>query len=189
MRRMALSLLLLFLVVSVVAEEGLNQVTTNHLRVASISLTDQHGRQRMFGFPQPGVSVLTVADQKGSEQIAGWVQPLRARFPESLPIEGVADVSQAPRVLRPLLRKRFAASLDHPVMLDWEGTIARQLDCQPGVANIFLLSTNGAVLLAFCGTANDERLQKLQDVVLAANKSGTASTNAQAQSSIRGRDR
>lgn len=176
MRRLLLCSLLMSSAAATCAEDETKRAHTNSLRVTTISLPDQYGHQRTFAFPQPGVSVLTVADQKGSEQIAGWVQTLKQRFPEGLPIEGVADVSRVPRLLRPLVRKRFVEKVPHPVMLDWDGKIVNQLFCKPGVANIFLLSTNGAVLMALHGEADGPKLEKLQSFWLADERSADPKT-------------
>jgi hypothetical protein len=147
------------------AEASVQCPNTNQLKVATLSLPDQFGRERTFSIPQPTLSVLTVADQKGSEEITAWVQSLKRLFGVELPIEGVADVSRVPRLLRPLVRKRFSERLQHPVLLDWEGGVVSQLRCQPNTANVFLLSTNGEVLLTLHGAVDGRKLEQLQNAV------------------------
>lgn len=143
---------------------------TNHLKVMTLSLPDQFGRERTLSFPQPTLSVLTVADQKGAEEITAWVQSLKGQLGVELPIEGVADVARVPRLLRPLVRKRFSEKVKHPVLLDWEGGVVSQLRCQPNTANVFLLSTNGEVLLTLHGAVDVMKLEQLQNAVREAQR-------------------
>ena len=134
---------------------------SNAIQLPTISLTDQHSQPHVFAFPQPGVSVLTVADRKGSEQIEAWVRALKTRYPTNLPVEGVADVSSVPAPLRPFIRKKFRDAFAHPVMLDWKGSMVKQLRPARDVANVYALNTNGLVLLHLRGAANATNLAKL----------------------------
>jgi hypothetical protein len=138
------------------APSGATNVT-----LSSFELKDQHQRSHHFDFPRTNLFILTVADQKGSEQIAAWVRPLKERFPEGLPIEGVADVSSVPGLLRPLVRREFKNKFERPVMLDWSGDLVTQLNCQPGVVNVFAIATNGALLWNSFGAAEANKLAEL----------------------------
>jgi hypothetical protein len=148
---------------------------SNAIQLTTISLTDQHNQPHVFAFPQPGVSILTVADRKGSEQIEAWVRAITTRYPTHLPVEGVADVSSAPAPLRPFIRKRFRDAFAHPVMLDWKGSVVKQLRAAPDVASVYAVNTNGVVLRQFFGAANVTNLAELF-AVLDAN-GATAATN------------
>lgn len=129
--------------------------------LSSFELKDQHQQTHHFTFPRTNLLVLTVADQKGSAQVAAWVRPLKERFPQGLPIEGVADVSSVPGFLRPLVRREFKTQFEHPVMLDWSGKFVRQLPCAPDAANVFLVATNGTVLRMFQGAVEANKLAVL----------------------------
>jgi hypothetical protein len=142
------------------AAEDVSTCATN-ITLGSFELKDQHQRSHHFDFPRTNLFILTVADQKGSEQIAAWVRPLKERFPEGLPIEGVADVSSVPGLLRPLVRREFKNKFERPVMLDWSGDLVKQLNCQPGVANVFAVATNGALLWNSFGAAEANKLAEL----------------------------
>ena len=47
---------------------------------ASIELRDQYDATQRLAFPATNVVVLTIADSKGSDQIDGWVEALKARY-------------------------------------------------------------------------------------------------------------
>lgn len=129
--------------------------------LGSFELKDQHQQSHRFTFPRTNLLILTVADQKGSEQVASWVRPLKERFPHGLPIEGVADLSVVPAFLRPLVRREFRSKFEHPVMLDWSGNLVKQLHCAPAVVNVFAVATNGAVLWVSHGAAETTKLAEL----------------------------
>lgn len=129
--------------------------------LAAFELKDQHQQTHRFAFPRTNLLILTVADQKGSEQVASWVRPLKERFPHGLPIEGVADLAIVPAFLRPLVRREFKSQFEHPVMLDWSGNMGKQLYCLPGTVNVFAVATNGAVLWNSRGAAETNKLAEL----------------------------
>lgn len=160
---------LLLLVALVYAKSALawqpSPAGPTNVMLASFELKDQHQQTHRITFPRTNLMILTVADQKGSKQVAAWVRPLKARFPEGLPIEGVADVSIVPGFLRPLVRREFKSRFEHPVMLDWSGEVVQRLRCAPDVANVFLVATNGAVLWQHCGPVETNRLAELIQLI------------------------
>jgi predicted transcriptional regulator len=45
-------------------------------------------------------------------------------------------------------------------MLDWSGDVAKSYESQSGMANLILLSKEGAVAFRITGTSNQEKLQQ-----------------------------
>src|SRR5690349_7879299 len=101
--------------------------STNTIHLTPFTLRDQHDHERKIDLPQPRVFVLTVADRKGSEQIEPWVRPLKERYGEPLLVQGIADMSAVPKLLRPTVRKQFKKDFTPSVMLDWEGQMTAKL--------------------------------------------------------------
>lgn len=160
MMHFALLAALLAFAGNTLAAEPTKTAETN-LVFRSFELPDQFGVAQRMMFPRTNVMVITVADHKGSEQVADWVRPLKTRFPEHLPIEGVADVSSVPALLRPLVRREFKKRFTRPVMLDWSASVVKPLNCVPQVANVFVVATNGSVLLKLDGTVSEPALTQL----------------------------
>ena len=160
------------------ADEPVFPSGSKSIQLNAISLPDQHGQPHVFAFPQPGVSVLTVADRKGSEQIEAWVRAVTTRYAGKVLVEGVADVSSVPAPLRPFVRKRFRDAFAHPVMLDWKGGVVKRLQPVPEAANVYALSTNGAVLRQFFGAANVTNLAELFAVLDANGATNVLSVKA-----------
>jgi hypothetical protein len=131
-------------------------------RVASFSLTDQFERVHQLNFPREKVTVLTIADRKGSAQVEGWVRPLAERFGDSILQAGIADVSKVPGLLRGRMRGAFREQFSRPVMLDWQGTHCRALGCERGVVNVLLVAPGGEILFRTAGGADAAGLERLK---------------------------
>ncbi|HTJ00821.1 MAG TPA: glycosyltransferase family 2 protein [Dongiaceae bacterium] len=156
------------------AETNAPVAATNTVRLASFELTDQFGEQRKLEFPNDKMIFLTVADHKGSQQIAAWVQPVQARYGDRIRIEGIAAVAAVPRLLRPVVRRGIRSGMKYPLMLDWEGKIAPQLAPVADAANIYVVARTGEVLWRTNGPVNDAVLARLYAQL-------DAGTNAPAQ--------
>ena len=159
-----------FLFAAVIGTAG--EAPTNSTPVvAAFALPDQYDDLHRISFPATQVTVLTVADRKGSEQIDGWMAPLRERYAGTIAITGIADMSRAPRLLRSMLREKFRQHFKYPVMLDWDGAVSRDFHYQKDKANLFVIDREGRVTGHFTGATNEAVLRALfADVDLALSK-------------------
>jgi hypothetical protein len=139
-----------------------NAEPTNSVPVlASFELRDQYDNLHTISFPATNVTLMTVADRKGSEQIDGWIAPVKERYGDRIAIEGIADVSTVPRLLRSMVRKQFKKGRAYPVMLDWDGPVARSFNYQKDEANFFVIDRQGHITGCFSGATNDVALKSL----------------------------
>lgn len=129
--------------------------------VESFELHDQYGQRHQCRFPTTHLTLVAVADRKGSTQIESWVQPVRQRYGTNIAIEGVADVSAVPSPLRSLVTRNFKKAIPHPVMLDWTGTVCRQFAYRGGQVHVFILDQQGKILKRWAGPANERTLSEL----------------------------
>ena len=136
-------------------------------KVASFTLADQYEKSHSLTFPGTNVVVLTLADQKGSKQIAGWVEPLKRRFGDRIQLAGVADVSKVPGFLRGRVRAGFREQMPYPIMLDWKGTVCRRLAIERNQANVLLLDPSGTIRLRLTGEAEPQALARLTNAITA----------------------
>lgn len=120
---------------------------------ARIELNDQFGMPQTIDFPSTNITVLAIADSKGSEEVAGWISPIKQRFGTNLVIRGIADVSGVPGFLKGRVQKRFQQQHTNSVMLDWSGVVCAEFQFKRGVANLFALDRNGFVRGHFTGVA------------------------------------
>lgn len=134
-------------------------------RIPSFTLDDQHGRTHEYRFPKTNLSLVAVADRKGSAQIEGWVRPVKARYGVKLDIDGVADVSAVPGPLRGVVTRRFKQELAYPVMLDWTGAVCERFAYVRGQVGVVLLDRQGRVLARWEGAATDAALRALYEAV------------------------
>ena len=128
---------------------------------SSIELHDQFDAPQRLSFPGTNVTLLTIADKKGSEQVAGWVAPLKQRFGKRIDIRGLADVSTVPRPFRGMVRKKFQRLQTYPFMLDWSGEAVKAFTYVPDKANLLVLDGRGQILKRISGEANPKSVQDL----------------------------
>ena len=129
--------------------------------LAPFELRDQYNAAHRVSFPASNVTVMTVADKKGSEQIDGWVAPLKTRYSSRIAITGLADVSTVPSPLRSLVREKFKRRIAYPVILDWHGPVARQFNYLKDRANVFVIDREGRVTGRWAGAATEADLHAL----------------------------
>lgn len=120
----------------------------------AIELHDQYNIPQKLSFPTTNVTVLTIADKKGSEQIGDWVAELKNRFAGRITLSGIAEVGGVPGLMQGIVRKKFRKLHSYPVMMDWSGKICAQLRSQKDVANVLVLGRDGVVLGRFSGAAD-----------------------------------
>ncbi len=130
-------------------------------KVAPFALADQYDHVHRFTLPLAKITVLTVADKKGSRHIEEWVHPLKQRYNLRIDIVGVADLRGVPGLFHGRVVKSFKQSQRYPVMLDWKGEVAEQLDCAKGQANVFVLDRQGRIVARRAGPATPDSLKEL----------------------------
>ena len=155
------SLLLLTLATGVNAAPHSEPPITPTNAPSSIELNDQFDAPQTLSFPATNVTLLTIADKKGSDQIAGWVAPLKQRFGKRIDIRGLADVSTVPRPLRGMVQRKFQKLQTYPVMLDWSGGAVKAFTYVPDRANVLVLDEQGQILKRLSGEANPKAVQDL----------------------------
>lgn len=119
-----------------------------------IELHDQYDAPQKLSFPSTNVTVLAIADRKGSGQVDGWMAALKPRYAKRIDIRGIAHAGGAPGFLRGKIRKKFQETRTYSVMIDWSGSTCEQLSYRKEMANILVLDRDGAILGRFSGLAN-----------------------------------
>ena len=130
-------------------------------KLTDFELTDQEVNPRTYRFPKTKVTVMTVADKKGSEQLAPWIQRIRDRYETRIDIDGIADMSSVPGILQGAVRNSFRKKLTYSVMLDWKGSVVKQFGYKKGVANIYLIDHAGRIVKQVSGPVSDAGAQEL----------------------------
>ena len=124
-----------------------------------IELQDQYQKLQTLSFPATNVTFLTIADRKGSEQVAGWITGVKARHAGAVDIRGLADVGGVPSFLRGRIRKRFQETILYPVMMDWSGDVCASFRYVSDQANVFIIDRNGSVAGRLSGKATEANLK------------------------------
>jgi hypothetical protein len=130
-------------------------------KLGNFELTDQEANKRTYRFPKTKITVMTIADQKGADQLAPWIQRVYDRFKNQIDIDGVADVSMIPKLFQPILREAFKKRLAYSVMLDWDGSVVKQFAYEKNVANIYVIDRGGRIVKRLSGAVSNEALRAL----------------------------
>jgi hypothetical protein len=128
---------------------------------ACIELPDQFEKPQKLSFPNTNLTVLTLADRKGSEQIAGWVEPVAKQFGPRVDVRGIADVSAVPRLLRGTVRAAFRKEQSYPVMMDWAGKEVAKFAPKENVTTVLLIDGQGKILRRYEGVATKVEVEEL----------------------------
>jgi hypothetical protein len=130
-------------------------------KLSDFELTDQEDKKRIYRFPKTKVTVMTVADRKGADQLAPWIQRVYDRYQNQIDIDGVADVSMIPKLFQPILREAFKKRLEYSVMLDWDGSVVKQFAYKKNVANIYVIDGGGRIVQRLTGAVRNEAVRAL----------------------------
>ena len=130
-------------------------------KLTDFDLTDQDAKPRSYRFPKAKVTVMTVADHKGSSQLAPWIQRLHDRYAKRIDIDGVADVSMIPKPFHNMFREAFRKQLTYSVMLDWGGSVVKQFGYEKAVANIYVIDRRGRIVKQVTGPISDATEREL----------------------------
>jgi hypothetical protein len=120
---------------------------------ASLELNDQYDAPQKLAFPAAKVTLLTIADKKGSDQISGWIEALKPKYADRIDIRGLADCGGAPGFIHGTIRKKFRETRKYPVMLDWTGKACAQFGYDKNVANLLVIRKDGSIAGRFSGPA------------------------------------
>jgi hypothetical protein len=167
----------LLIIITLTGLTGLQSVSAGEVTAPTtntsitLDLRDQFGRMQKLSFPTTNITLLTIADKKGSEQVTGWVSATKQRFGEQIDVRGIADVSAVPGPLRSMVAGQFRKSQSYPVMMDWSGAARKAFDAAPGRANVLLLDPRGVVIKRFTGQSTPAALADLNDAILRASVS------------------
>jgi hypothetical protein len=134
-------------------------------RLSDFELTDQNAKTRSYRFPKAKVTVMTVADHKGSDQLAPWIQRLYDRYGTRIDIDGVADVSMIPEPFHAMFREALRKRLTYSVMLDWEGSVVKEFGYTKGVANIYAIDRCGRIVQQVTGPMREAAARELFDEI------------------------
>ncbi len=152
---------------TVCTSEGIASMSTangSH-RAPAFILKDQHKTAHHYRFPRPKISMLLFADHAGSSQLENWIRPLYDRYQDTIHIDGVAELSSVPKLIRGMVRSAFRDRLTRPVMLDWSGEVSTDYHYESGKANLFVIDPNGHILLKVVGAMSDAKLERVQNAI------------------------
>ena len=129
--------------------------------LCDFELADQDLKTHQYLFPKSKITVISVADARGSDQLAPWIQRIYEKYENRIDIDGVADLVAVPKPFRAILRQTLSKQLTRPVMLDWHGTVVKRFASEKHVANIYVVDRHGYIVKHPSGPVSDVALLEL----------------------------
>jgi hypothetical protein len=113
-------------------------------------LRDQFGRVHEAGEYRGRALVLVAAARGGRVVGTAWVEALRGLQDSvtpagDVPVIAVADLRGVPWILRRFTRGQFPHDRRQPVLLDWDGSVARGLDLDRERCTVLVVGPDGHV--------------------------------------------
>lgn len=131
----------------------------------AFTLENLQGETQQFSFPRTKVLIIAIADQKGSEDMENWIQPLYDRYTDSVDIHGVAELSAVPKFARGIARGIISGIVKQPIMLDWTGNVSSQFAAKSGVTNVYAINAQGQIIASGSGLASLDKLKAIAESV------------------------
>lgn len=135
------------------------------MQVPDFVLEDQHRNEHQYRFPRERVTVLLLADREGSQGLEDWVRPLYERYELDIDLRGIAELSEAPRIFRGLIRLGFRQVLEYPVLMDWDGAVCEALNYPGEIPRVVVAAPEGEIALKVDGEAGPDRIARVMKTV------------------------
>lgn len=114
------------------------------------SLADQYGRTHTEQSLAGRSVVYVLADRGSAEASVRWSRALAGRLAEdsaTVAVVRVADLRAAPRAMRRFLRGRSPTGDSLPVLLDFDGVVARRWPGAEGQVRVVVLAPSGRLMI------------------------------------------
>ena len=145
--------------------------------VPDFTLRDQLDRTFRLTGHGDSLIVLICGDREGSRWLTAWGRAARAADsvvaaadsarvgrPSRTPliVRYIADLRGVPGLMHGYVRGKFKPA-KNPVLLDWDGVMARIFGLSPRVANLFVIESRGTLAYVNSGEAEPDRLSAFGD--------------------------
>lgn len=133
------------------------------------SLSDQYDKTLQLSDLRGSVIVLLDADRTGNEFNGAWVRPLVSRYntPQlrKIRVVQIAHLASAPGFMHNFIKGKFIskdpARPNGPVLLDWQGIVAKAYGFHEDVSNIYVIDAEGILRFTTSGKGTSAELDPL----------------------------
>ncbi len=129
--------------------------TLINAQAPGFSLHDQYDLLYDLQQDRGKVLVLLASDGEGAKHNRQWVDAIKERYQDRIPIIGIADTRKVPFFMKGTVKDRFKKSPAH-ILLDWDGIVFTSYGLAPNISNIVLIDKQGIVRWLHAGEATQE---------------------------------
>jgi hypothetical protein len=137
----------------------------------SFTLKDQYGNEKTIGAPSPEWTLVIYGDRVGGDYSSIWGKGLKGKALPHCRIAFAANLRSVPFFLKGMMTNKFLGKgadgkNKGPVLLDWEGQIARAFGHTPSVANVYAFDPSGKMRAKDAGKGGEVEVDRFAAAVL-----------------------
>lgn len=136
-----------------------------HVKTGSFELNDQFNKPRTVKFPPEKITVLMFANRKSARQGEKWGTVLWERYEYAIAMEGIGVGTSVPNWEQAVIRFLIRQATEVPIMLDWDGRIAKRYGFDKEALNVIVINKKGRIVLKLVGKATGENQKKVFGVL------------------------
>lgn len=135
----------------------------------ALSLKDQYEHETRLGDPTGGLLLLVYGDRLGSDFMGAWIHAVGEHYQaveQAITIVRVANLHAVPAFFQPYVKGKFRTknsdgSPNLPVLLDWDGLLAKTYSFRDDLTNVYLIDDRGVLRYQTAGQGLPEETELL----------------------------
>jgi peroxiredoxin len=136
-------------------------------------LNDQYDKPVRLADYRGKPALLIYGDRLGSRYMAIWAKAVLDAFPseqQRLALLRIANLKVVPPFFYGFAKRKFQAPDENgnprvPVLLDWDGLVAKQFGAVEDVGNVYLIDSTGVLLYSAAGKATSGETRALIEAI------------------------
>jgi len=131
-------------------------------------LTDQFGKTWSLSGQRGNITVVVAATQKSGRAMGPWVDNIKSRFSGRAQTLGLLDLHTVPGMFRGVARSRIRKETSDPLMIDFDGAIARKYGAADKAPAVAVIDKAGRIAAVHQGDYSPEAFERIAQAVEAA---------------------
>ena len=135
------------------------------------TIKDQYDHVVQLSLQRGKPVLLVYGDRLGSDYMSDWADAVRqSPLANSVTVIRIANLRAVPSLFYGYVRRKFQALNEEgkptqPVLLDWDGSVAKSFGFTADLTNVYLIDEKGMLRYAACGKGTPEETRLLLDTI------------------------
>jgi len=135
------------------------------------TIKDQYEHEVQLSSQRGKLVLLIYGDRLGSDYMGAWARAIgQSPVAPSVNVLRIANLRVVPSMFYSYVKKQFRkpnsdGKPSSPVLLDWDGTVAKAYGFTDDLTNVYLIDQNGVLRYVACGKGTPTETGKLLEMV------------------------